>query len=176
MTPFEYALNIGLVGLVLLQLRGRKLTVVNLLVPVAITVFVAMNFLHAIPTTGNDMVLELGGALLGALLGTAAALTTRIDRDNLGRAIAKAGVVAAILWVVGIGARVGFSLYVQHGGYDAVGRFSMTHAITGQAWGVTFTLMAVAEVLSRTGIVFLKARRSGALIERGGLLHSALAS
>src|SRR5579872_4861590 len=101
MTLTEYALNFGLVGLVLLQLRGRKLTVVNLLVPVAVTFFVAMNFLHVIPTKGNDLVLEAGCALLGAMLGTGAALTTRIDRDSFGRAVAKAGAVAAILWVVG---------------------------------------------------------------------------
>src|SRR5579872_4246005 len=98
MTLTEYALNFGLVGLVLLQLRGRKLTVVNLMIPVAATFFVALNFLHAIPTQGNDLLLEVGCALLGAILGTGAALATHIQLDNVGRAIARAGAVAAVLW------------------------------------------------------------------------------
>lgn len=113
MTITEYALNIALVGLVFLQVRGRKLTVANMVMPVAVTGWVAMTFLRTIPTAGNDLVLEVGGALLGALLGTMAAVVTRVTRDSAGHAHAKAGARAAVLWVFGIGARVGFSLYAH---------------------------------------------------------------
>jgi hypothetical protein len=37
-------------------------------------------------------------------------------------ALSRAGVVAAILWVVGIGARMGFALYSSHGGGPAIAR------------------------------------------------------
>ena len=51
-------------------------------------------------------------------------------------------------------------------------RFSVAHHITGgPAWGTGFALMALAEVTSRTAVLYLKARRSGAAIERGGLLR-----
>jgi hypothetical protein len=166
MTTTEYLLNFALVGLVALQIRGHKITVARLLVPVALTVWGASQFLHAIPTAGNDAVLELTLALVGAGLGVLAALATSIRRDGAG-AFAKAGVVAATLWVLGIGARVAFSFWVGHGGAPTITHFSAVHHITsGAAWGTAFILMAMVEVASRTGVLYLKARRSGAVIPR----------
>jgi hypothetical protein len=66
---------------------------------------------------------------------------------------------------------------VGHGGQAAVARFSALHDITsGAAWGAAFVLMAMAEVASRTGVLYLKTRRSGAVLERGGLLRSPAAT
>jgi hypothetical protein len=140
------------------------------------TVFVAAQFLHAIPTAGNDLLLIVGLACVGTALGVGAGLVTTVRLDGV-NAFAKAGLIAAVLWVVGIGARMGFALWVGHGGQAAVARFSVFHHITsGSAWGAAFVLMAMAEVASRTGVLYLKARRSGAVIERGGLLRSAAAA
>jgi hypothetical protein len=167
MTPFEYVLNFALVGLVLLQVKGRTLTARNLLAPVLVTGWVAYSFLKSIPTAGNDLVLEAGLATAGAVLGTLAALATRVSRDHRGLAFAKAGGAAAVLWVVGIGARIAFSLYAQNGGQGSVARFSIAHHITdAHAWGAAFVLMAIAEVVTRTGVVFVKARLAGAAIPR----------
>jgi len=124
MTTTEYALNIALVGLVLLQIRGVTITKAALLFPVVMTTWIATSLLTAIPTAGNDLVLEVGGALAGATLGTLAGLATGVTRQGA-TAIAKAGAVAAVLWVAGIGARVGFSLWVGHGGAPTVRRFSI---------------------------------------------------
>ena len=90
-----------------------------------------------------------------------------------GTAFAKAGLTAAVLWVLGIGARMAFSLWLSNGGRPAVERFSTLHHITsGEAWVAAFILMALAEVASRTGVLYLKAVRTGAGIPRGGLRHS----
>ncbi|MDE3086979.1 MAG: hypothetical protein KGJ77_09460 [Acidobacteriota bacterium] len=170
MTITEYLLNLFLVGLVVLQLRGRTLTVRNLVLPVVITLVVASQFLHGLPTAGNDLVLEVAGAVTGALLGAGAGLATSVRRSGR-NAVAKAGAVAAVLWVVGIGGRVCFSFWVTHGGQPAVARFSVAHHVTsGAAWAGAFILMAMAEVALRTGVLFLKARRTGASIERGRAL------
>lgn len=172
MTLTEYLMNIALIGLVVLQVRGHKITAARLLVPVALTVYAASQFLHAIPTAGNDVVLEAVFVLGGTVLGTLAGMATTIRREGAG-AIAKASMFAAALWVLGIGARVGFSLWVEHGGAPTVAHFSATHALTsGAAWAAAFILMALAEVASRTGVLYLKTRRSGAVIPRGGLLQS----
>jgi hypothetical protein len=176
MTITDYLMNIGLIALVVLQIRGHKVTRARLLFPLVATVFVAAQFLHAIPTAGNDLVLIVGLACVGAALGAGAGLVTTVRLDGV-NAFAKAGLIAAVLWVVGIGARMGFALWVGHGGQAAVARFSVLHHITsGSAWGAAFVLMAMAEVASRTGVLYLKARRSGAVIERGGLLRSAAAA
>lgn len=171
MTTFEYALNMALVGLVVLQIRGIKVTVAALLVPVVMTCWAASQILKAVPTGGNDLVLEALFAFAGCSLGLAAGWVTSLRRDGLS-VVAQAGALAALLWVVGIGARVGFSLWVQHGGAASVRAFSVAHAITGgPAWGTGFIFMALTEVLTRTGVLYLRARRSGAVIERGGLLR-----
>jgi hypothetical protein len=171
MTAFEYALNIVLVGLVVLQIRGIRLTKAALLVPVVVTAWAASQILHTIPTGGNDVALEAIFGLAGVTLGAAAGLVTAVRRDGTA-AVAKAGAVAALLWIVGIGARVGFSVWVQNGGAVDVRQFSVAHHITGgPAWGTGFVLMALAEVVTRTGVLYVKARRSGAMIERSGLMR-----
>lgn len=169
MTFTDYLLNIGLVGLVLLQVKGRKLTVASLVVPLAVTVSVASQYLHGIPTAGNDLVLVVGLALVGSLLGGLAGLATTI-RAAADGAVAKAGAMAAVLWVLGVGARMAFAWWVGHGGQPAVARFSAAHHITsGAAWGAAFVLMAMAEVAARTAALYLKARRQGVTLPRGGL-------
>jgi len=176
MTITDYLMNIGLIALVVLQIRGHKVTRARLVFPLVATVFVAAQFLHAIPTAGNDLVLIVGLASVGAALGAGAGLVTDVRLVGV-NAFAKAGLVAAVLWVVGIGARMGFALWVGHCGQAAVARFSGLHHITsGSAWGAAFVLMAMAEVASRTGVLYLKARRSGAVIERGGLLRPSAAA
>jgi len=171
MTITDYLMNIGLIALVVLQIRGHKVTRARLVFPLVATVFVAAQFLHAIPTAGNDLVLIVTLVCMGAALGAGAGLVTTVRLDGV-HAMAKAGLVAAVLWVVGIGARMGFVLWVEHGGQAAVARFSVLHHITsGSAWGAAFVLMAMAEVASRTGVLYLKVRRSGAVIDRGGLLR-----
>jgi hypothetical protein len=171
MTTTEYALNFALVGLVAVQIRGIKVTKVALLFPVVMTLWVATSLLKSIPTTGNDLVLEIGGALVGASLGAVAGLATTVTRTGT-TAVARAGAVAAFLWVAGIGARVGFSLWVGHGGAATIREFSVAHHITGgAAWGAAFILMALTEVVTRTGVIYLKTRCTGAVIERGGLVR-----
>jgi hypothetical protein len=169
MTITEYLMNITLVGLVVLQIRGHKITAMRLLVPVALTVWAASQFLHAVPAAGNDVVLEGSLALIGGGLGLLAGWATSVRRQGEG-AFAKAGAIAAILWVAGIGARVAFSLWTSNGGQLTIARFSALHHITSeQAWVAGFILMALAEVACRTGVLYLKAVRSGAVIPRGGL-------
>ena len=171
MTTTEYLMNIALIGLVVLQVRGHKITRARLLVPVVATFWFCLQILHTIPTAGNDVNLEASLACTGAALGIAAGFATSIRRLGSG-AFAKAGALAAVLWVLGIGARVAFSLWVSHGGQTTVARFSALHHITsGHAWAAAFILMAMIEVAARTGILYAKTVRTGAVIPRGGLLH-----
>ena len=76
MTTFEYALNMALVGLVVLQIRGIKLTAAALLLPVVMTAWAASQVLHTIPTGGNDLPLEAIFGLGGVALGVAAGLAS----------------------------------------------------------------------------------------------------
>jgi hypothetical protein len=161
MTFTDYAIDILLIGLVLLQVRGRRLTTSAFIVPVVLVAYAADNYLKAVPTGGNDLVLIIGCTVLGALIGGLCALFTSVKRDSDGVPIAKAGLAAAALWVLGVGARFAFQLYATHGGGPAIQRFSVAHHITSiEAWTAALILMAIAEVAARTGGILLRAHAS----------------
>jgi hypothetical protein len=158
MTTFDYALNFALIGLVLLQLRGRRLDRRGLLLPLGLVLWAASRYLHGIPTDGNDGVLVVLGVFAGTALGIWSALLTRLYRGADGVPVARATAGAALLWVLGMGARMGFALYTQHGGAPTVARFSIVHHLTGPGWVTAMVLMAFAEVISRTLLLWVRSR------------------
>lgn len=161
MTTTEYLLNAALVLVVLRQLRGHRLAGATLYLPLAIVGVVAVKYLHSIPTQGNDLVLALVGALAGLTLGVCCGLYTLVYRDGSGIPFGRATGVAAALWTVGIGARIGFSLFAQHGGGPSLIRFSEAHSLTQAGWVAALVLMALAEVVSRTTVLIVRSRRTG---------------
>jgi hypothetical protein len=174
MSITDYIINAILVLLVLRQIRENRLDLASLVLPVVLVGAAAAYYLHAVPTAGNDTSLDLALAAAGAILGAACALATRMRRGADGVALARAGVVAAILWIVGIGARTGFALYSSHGGGPAVARFSVAHDITSSAaWVAALVMMALAEVVARTVTLRVRALRLSAAQVRPGVQASA---
>ncbi len=158
MTFTDYAIDITLIALVILQIRGRRLTGRALLLPVVLVGYVAANYLHGIPTAGNDLIVVAGAATLGIALGVLCALFTTVKPGPDGHPVAKAGLIAAVLWVLGTGTRLAFQLYATHGGAGAIGRFSASHSITSsEVWVAALILMAMGEALARTGVLALRA-------------------
>jgi hypothetical protein len=73
--------------------------------------------------------------------------------------LARAGWLAASLWIVGIGARMGFTYSAAHGAGPAIATFSAVHDITSAAaWVAAFVLMGLAEVTARLVVLRLRAR------------------
>ena len=160
MNATDYAINAILVLLVLRQIRETRLTWQILLLPVLIVIGAACYYLRSVPTAGNDIVLDLTLAAVGATLGGLCALATRLRRGADGVPLSRAGWVAAILWVAGIGARMGFAYATSHGAGPAIGRFSVSHSITSaDAWVAALFLMALAEVVTRLAVLWIRSRR-----------------
>lgn len=160
MTLTDYFIDIALIAVVILQVRGRRLTARSLLLPVVLVGWAAASYLHGIPTAGNDLVLVIAGTAAGTLLGSLCGLFTMVKPGRDGRPFAKAGALAGILWVLGVGTRFAFQLYAAHGGGAAIGHFSAAHSITtGEAWVSALVLMAMGEALARTGVLALRAYR-----------------
>jgi hypothetical protein len=161
----DYLFSGILIALILRQIWGRPLTWWSLLIPVGIVVVVAFRYLHGFPTRGNDEELIAGCAAFGLVLGVASGLATKVYRRADGTPIAKAGPLAVLLWVIGAGSRLGFALYAMHGGGPQIARFAKAHDIHGsQVWTTAFVLMALAEVVSRYGLLAVRgltARRGG---------------
>jgi hypothetical protein len=157
MTLTDYLIDLALIGIVFLQLRGRQLTVRSLLLPVALVAWAASSYLHSIPTAGNDLILIAACAATGIALGSAAGLLTRVTTAGNGVPFAKAGVAAAVLWVLGVGFRFAFQMYASHGGAGSIGSFSTHNHITAQAWVAALVLMAIGEALARTAVLAVRA-------------------
>lgn len=163
MTTSDYMIDVALIGVVFLQIRGRRLTARTLLLPVALVAWVASQFLKTIPTAGNDLVLIAACAAAGLVLGGFSGILTRVEMGDDGHPWAKAGAAAAVLWVLGVGFRFAFQLYATHGGGPSLVRFSIEHSITtGQAWVAALVLMAMMEALARTAVLAWRALVLGA--------------
>ena len=160
MTFSDYLIDIALLSVVLRQLQGRRLDLWTFLLPLIIVGWVAHEYLHAVPIAGNDLYLVLVWVSVGTLIGSLAGGYTRLSPGPDGRIWAKAGAGAAGLWVLGIGLRLAFQLYASHGGGPAIARFSVHNDITSNtAWIAALLLMAIAEVVSRSTVLAIRARR-----------------
>ncbi|WP_320773823.1 hypothetical protein [Streptomyces sp. CRN 30] len=158
MTTTDWITDIALLLVVFRQLREGRLDTKSYVIPLGIVAFVAHSYLDTVPTAGNDLVLIGTLVAVGAALGVAGGVYTRIRKVGTHLFI-KAGAVSATLWVLGMGARMAFQLWVDHGGADDVARFSVAHQITtGDAWVAAFVLMALTEVVTRLGTIFVRGR------------------
>jgi hypothetical protein len=156
MTTTDYLVNAGFVVLVLRQARERRLDRRSLLLPLAAMVFVARQYVHSIPTAGNDLVLVGLLAGLGLTLGVLCGFATHLRAAADGAALARVGRLAGGLLVAGIGARMVFAFAVGHGAEPAIRAFSIAHQIGAAAWPVALVSMALCEVTARLVIVQLR--------------------
>jgi hypothetical protein len=173
MTPFDYITDIALIAVVVLQMRVRTLTLRSLLLPLGLVAGAGIAYLRPISLDGNNLTLIAVLVAAGMTLGALSGMTTSVWRQGDG-VLARAGVLAAFLWVLGMGARFAFALWVTHTGAEAVGRFSFQHDITGgHIWQFALVLMAYGEVLSRIGVLQFRRIRAehapdGQPADRGG--------
>jgi len=158
-----YVINAILVLMVIRQLRENSLALRALAVPVLAVAAAAVMFLHSVRIGGSDIALELLGVMAGAAMGAIGGLATRLRRGADGRPLGRAGALAAGMWVAGVGARMAFAFAATHGAGPAIGRFSLAHHITGSgAWVAALVMMALADVLTRLAVVWLRGRRLAA--------------
>lgn len=157
MTTTDYIIDSLLVLLVLWQIKERPLTTRDLIRPLIVLSIVVVTYFHGIPTAGNDLVLVGVLALLGGAIGLASGQTVKMRRDADGQVLARAGWASAVFWVLGMGSRFAFLIWINNGGHSAIASFSASHSITsGNAWTVALLAMAIFEVAGRTGLLALR--------------------
>jgi hypothetical protein len=151
MTTSDYIIDSALVLLVLMQLKERKLTMRQLIRPLIILAVAVVNYLHGIPTQGNDLVLILAISAIGGLIGVASGVTVQMRTPADGSVWFRSGPASASLWVLGMGSRFAFAYWASHGGIGPIATFSASHSITSnEAWTVALLGMAIFEVCLRT--------------------------
>jgi hypothetical protein len=161
MSPSDYILDSALVLLVIIQMKERVLTNRALLRPVIILAIAVASFFSTFPTAGNDLPAILAVSGLGAALGLLSGITVIMRRNSEGQVTARAGLVSAAFWVLGMGARFAFAVWASSAsGALHIGTFAVAHHLTDIPQTITVALlgMAVCEVLGRTAV--LVTRRS----------------
>ena len=159
MTSTDYLIDSVLVLLVLFQIKERTLTTKTLVRPLVIVGIAVANYLHGIPTAGNDLVLVAILALVGTAIGLASAQTVIMRVGSGGDVLARAGWGSAFFWVLGMGSRFAFIYWITHSGQSSIANFSVQHAITASAWTVALLAMALCEVVSRSGLMAIRRQR-----------------
>jgi hypothetical protein len=164
MNTSTYIIDSALVLLVLLQIRERPLTSRQLIRPLVILGIAVANYLHGIPTAGNDLVLAGVLATVGGLIGVASGVTVIMHRRADGTTTFRSGWLSGFFWVLGMGSRFGFAYWSSHGGVSSISSFSATHHITSaEAWTVALLAMAIFEVVGRTLVMALRWKGTDAL-------------
>lgn len=159
----NYVVDILLILVVLRQIRTSVLTPRSALLPLVILAFAGAEYLKGFPTHGNDLLMDLALVLLGAAFGLASGLTTKVWRGEGGQILCQASVAAAIVWVAGMGFRMGFDIWAntRSGGFH-IYNFAIHHNLvtaadpistTGEVYATAFVLMAFAQVLIRVGLI-----------------------
>jgi hypothetical protein len=159
MTTSEYLLNAAFVLMVLRQVQERELDRRSVIVPLMLMFFVGAQYLHTLPTAGNDLAFIVLLASVGLTLGVLGGFATQVRAGARGVALARVGWIAGGLLVLGIGARMVFAFAVGHGFEPAVRSFSIAHQIGAAAWPVALVVMALVEVGSRIAVVQIRGRR-----------------
>ena len=120
----------------------------------------AVMFLHAVPAGGSDITLDLLCVLAGSVMGAIGGLATHLRVGADGRPLGRAGTLAASMWIAGVGARMVFYFAATHGAGPAIAAFNSAHHITGPAaWTAALVMMALADVLTRLAVVWMRGLR-----------------
>jgi hypothetical protein len=169
MTISDRLIDVALILVVFRQLREERLRLRTILLPLALIGWVAVTYLHDIPTAGNDPVLIGAFAGSGVAFGLAGGLITRV-RCVDGHIRVRATPGAAALWVISMGFRLGFAVWSSHpSGMEHVARFSADHDISGgQAWVAALVLMAFGEVVVRLALIVVRGRALQAHVSHQG--------
>ncbi|HET9052460.1 MAG TPA: hypothetical protein VFO60_12220 [Candidatus Dormibacteraeota bacterium] len=149
MTTSDYLINGVFLLVVLRQARERRLDTRSIVAPLAMVALVGQQYLHSIPTDGNDLLFIATLAAAGVGLGAACGFATHVRADRDGSAYARVGWLAGALLVVGISSRMVFSLAVSNGFEPSVASFSQAIQVTAAAWPVALVSMAICEVATR---------------------------
>ena len=153
MTAFDIAFPLLLVLSVLRQVRGKRLTLLQLAWPLGLVVWATATYVRGFPANPPDVALVAGCVITGLALGALAGQYTDISRRAEGAVIARATLATVVLWTTGTIGRLVFGLYAEHGGGPSIAAFSRAHGLDIQAWTAAVTLMALAEVLGRTAVL-----------------------
>lgn len=165
----EWIISILLIGLVIWQIKGRKLTLFSLTWPLILVLYGAFTYLSQVPQYLSDWIFVFFTCCTGLMLGVGCGILTDVYRKN-NIILARARILAAFLWIVGMGSRLVFGIFATNGGAEKIGELSIKldlHSM--ETWPTALITMALVEVSARSAVLFYKYRKIEKLEGKEGL-------
>jgi hypothetical protein len=161
----DWAISLGLIVLVLRQIRGKQLTPMSLLWPVALVVWAAFEYLGNVPGHASDWIFVVALGVIGLAFGIGCGALTKVY-SNTKVVMAKATGAAAALWIIGMAGRLVFGLFAENGGGSTIAKLStQLNLHSDTTWATALITMSLCEVLSRTLVLLLRYRKVSATLK-----------
>ncbi|MCQ8832006.1 hypothetical protein [Streptomyces malaysiensis] len=144
------------------DLGRRRVTTMRMMRSIIAVGVVIAIFVDSFPTKGgNDLSLQLVGIGVGVIAGLiAGALLPAYKDATSGQPYTIGGIGYALVWIVLSSGRVIFAYGAEHWFPADLIKFSIDYEISGQdTYANAFIFMALAMVLTRTGVLLAKIRK-----------------
>lgn len=116
-------------------------------IPLALVVVLAINYVRGMPTAGPDLALELSCLAVGVLFGLAMIAVTAVEQDEAtGEVWVRAGAAYLALWVILLGSRVLFAYSATGWAHQDIGRFFISNHLSFKSITPAFVLMTIGSV------------------------------
>jgi hypothetical protein len=135
-------------AVVLTRLGRHRHTRRQRILTLSVVTVLLIKYVRGMPTTGNDLALELGCVAVGALFGVGMLAATSVSRDETsGQVWVRAGFAYLVLWVIMLGTRVAFAYSATGWARSDIERFFASNHLSSAAVTPAFVLMTVGSLI-----------------------------